>query len=525
MLIALIIAITLFSATPAAAEPVSGLIGLTALITSFGVAAETAAVVGGTIVAFGASLALNAASTVLAKTQQKKALRSAQASLTAGVASEVQGFRVPTRGSSTVREIVFGEVLKSGPVFFDEIKGPYWYIGLVLAAHEIDSVEQIRVGNDVVVIDSNGLPVASPYFDGTRYFFKISFRLGTDDQAIDPILAADFPEVGSQFRQRGLATVVIKMYAGTTDSMQDSVWGRESPNFLFLVRGKKLFNPRDPSQVSSDPSTWLYSANAALALATWLTDADGGQQPWSNINLDYLRAAADICDEKVGRKDGSTESRYICNGIVTTSDDPATVFDDLLLNMLGTVTDFNGQIGIVAGGRREAVRTLHDGSARGPLVGAMGRAFADEVTTVRASFVSPEREYEVSAGPVYKDTAKIAALGEEKTLSVSLPFAGSVGQVQRICKHLINRASLGKTIDRTEDIEACLLVPTDVVQVWYGGDLDVLNGLYEIAIHRQDQRMDEFNLTLLEYDADLLYGWNPAVDEQDWENPIYNEDA
>ncbi|MDR0769929.1 MAG: hypothetical protein LBE75_01825 [Burkholderiales bacterium] len=65
-----------------------------------------------------------------------------------------------------------------------------------------------------------------------------------------------------------------------------------------VVRGMRLYDPRDPSQSIADPSTWKWSINAALALANFLSNKTYG---WGKtLDWESVQEAADYCDEMVG---------------------------------------------------------------------------------------------------------------------------------------------------------------------------------------------------------------------------------
>ena len=84
---------------------------------------------------------------------------------------------------------------------------------------------------------------------------KFSFRNGTRTQAIDPILAAQFPELGAGFRQRGVATLVVEADWGADLDEYQLLWGSLGrPNPTLILRGVPVYDPRDPTQfLPADP--------------------------------------------------------------------------------------------------------------------------------------------------------------------------------------------------------------------------------------------------------------------------------
>lgn len=92
---------------------------------------------------------------------------------------------------------------------------PYYWLGLVLAAHKTDGLESIELGNTTIIIDpATGNATSSPFNDGVISFIEVSYRNGDINQEIDPIIARDFPEMISTFRHRGHTTLFLKVHFG-----------------------------------------------------------------------------------------------------------------------------------------------------------------------------------------------------------------------------------------------------------------------------------------------------------------------
>ena len=91
------------------------------------------------------------------------------------------------------------------------------------------------------------------------------------------------------------------------------------PTIRYYYRGKRVWDPREAGQSSSDPSTWTFSNNTSLVLLDYLTNADYGLGvPLAQIDLPGFRAAANVGDAVVqtgatvgGRVYGTTTTRDI----------------------------------------------------------------------------------------------------------------------------------------------------------------------------------------------------------------------
>jgi hypothetical protein len=426
-------------------EPVSSAIGLEALIStiiggsSITIAGITisAAAIGGALVSVGITYGLSSVSASLQRAALKKQLGS--------LAADAASTRVPNRAGSATRQLILGEVLKSGTAFKQGSRGGFFWLGLVLASDEIDGLSEFRIGTSAVPLDTNGYPIAAPYFAGGKYYLQVSFRPGTADQLIDPIIAADFPSNAndldsdgvSRFRQRGLPCVVIKLYAGADANEKQGVWGSTDPNPLLKLRGSRVFDPRDAAQSPYDSSTWKWSRNGPLNYARWRTHVDFGKVDWSEIDIPALARAADIADQIVRRKDGSLEPRYRLDGIVDSGSDPAQTEADLMLSFLGERHWEDGKIVLSAGVPRDPTCTLTDRTMRGGLEASTATPWGDAINTVRSSFVAADAEYSVAAGPVYRSDAYIAAHAAWAAAYQAWVDAGDFSSPPRACRKSI----------------------------------------------------------------------------------------
>lgn len=426
-----------------------------------------------------------------------------------------QGQKLTVQQAVPSQRLIYGQALVGGPIFFYEVKPPYLYLGIVLASHEIDSVPEIRIGDEPAILDPDGNAINSKFNNGTDSYLKVSIRLGTADQAIDPLLAADFPELPSTFRQRGHATAVLRMdYAGTAAN-HEKYWGSGSPKPYFLVRGMKVYDPRKAGHSVSDSSTWEWSDNASLCLAHYLTYEKGLARPWSKIMMETLIQGANDDAQQVQLLSGDFEARYTINGVIDTATPPVQVIQDMLTANLGRLVWSNGKYAFFSGVPRDPVWTLNDDSARGSMEVRYDRPRRELVNTVRTVFTSPEREYQQAQGPVVTNAGYIAADGEAHEITVTLPLTSTHTRAQRIGKVMIEKSRLGKLVSRREDIASMKLLAAEMVN------------LDSVAFPRAAM-LAEINAAVLsdeslEVEMDLeqyspsIYDWTASDDEQPFE--------
>ena len=423
-----------------------------------------------------------------------------------------QGQKLTVQQAVPSQRLIYGRALVGGPLFFYECKPPFLYLGIVLASHEIAGVDEFRIGDKAVSLDANGNATSTNFNNGTQSYVQLSIRTGTASQAIDPILAADFTELPSTFRQRGHATAVLKLRYGNDATDHEKYWGTGSPKPYFLVKGMKVYDPRKASHSTSDPTTWEWSDNSSLCLAHYLTFSKGCNRPWTAIDTASLAKSASDDDQQIQLLSGAFESRYSINGVVDTTAEPASVVLDMLTSNLGRLIWRDGSYTFISGVPRDAVWTLNDDSARGSMDARYTRPSRELVNTVRTTFTSPEREYQTANGPVLINAAYLAADGEAHEISITLPFTATHTRAQRIAKATMERARLGKLITRRESIEAIRLSAADIINIesTFLASLGMRAELNAIKLSADTLEVE----IEAEQHLNSIYDWSAATDEQ-----------
>lgn len=422
-----------------------------------------------------------------------------------------QGLKVISRDPVPAQRLIIGRALVGGSLFFLEVKPPYMYYGIIIASHEIAAVEDIRLGNVNVHVDNNGFATAAPYKDATQSYVQFSVRLGTDNQVIDPILAADFPELPSTFRQRGHATVVCKFDYGGTAVQHEKVWGSSQPTPLFLVKGAKFYDPRKPTHAVDDPTTWEWTDNASLCQAGWLTHRKGGRRSWDQIDVESLKVAANNDDIAVALKAGGSEKQWTVNGAILLTEEPFDIINNLLTANLGSLVWHDGKYGFISGGPKFQSWTLNDNSVRGDISVRYDRPRRDLVNTVDTVFTAPDREYQLANGPTITNAAYLADDGEEHRITVRLNFTASHTRAQRIAKVLLESARKGKLITTTHGIDALRLSASDIINI-ESGVISEIDGIYRVMGMKLNENF-EWEISAEQWDNDTWL-WSPSTDEQ-----------
>ena len=250
--------------------------------------------------------------------------------------AQAQARKQSLRSSIAPRQIVYGTARVSGTLAYagssGADNGTLW---LVIPFHhgECDAVEATYL-NDKLITDSQFSGVASQ----TLY-------LGTTDQTADADLIANTADWSSAHRLRGIGYSVLEL---TWDA---AAYPYGIPNPSWVVRGRKVHDPRDGS------TTW--SDNAALCVLDYLigtTPTAAGTRPvgigasLDEIDLDSFIAAANLCDEPVDLAAGGTQARYTCDGVVGLDASPTATMERLLTACAGTLVYSGGTYRLFAGG-------------------------------------------------------------------------------------------------------------------------------------------------------------------------------
>jgi len=438
---------------------------------------------------------------------------------------EAQGVQQLIRQAIPPQRLIFGEVETSGALFFAAGDPPYTWYGLLLAAHQVEALRSIRINTTEVTIGDDGFATSTPFRDGDNKYLEVSFRNGSIDQAIDPIIARDFPDMPATFRQRGHATIVIKRthgFGGSVAAKNEDykrIWGETGQfNPLIRFRGAKMFDVRKPGHVLETPSTHAWSDNAALCFAHALTFQWPDRRIFepSRLNWDGIARAADECDKWEIDRNGNTFRRYTTNGVVMSTDRIYDMLESFRTAMGGDIAMERGKIYPVPGVAREPSATLHNAMIVGGFRYSREREFGQLVNIVKTQFQAPDREYQTVEGPVLRDTSAITADGQPLETTISLPFTQGDPRAQRMGHMAMKQARAPRSLEIgvTSEAEAWEIGKVYRVHL-VGGILEKVNGLYTLAAKSPSPGLRGYQIVLTEYDP-TAFDFGPE-DEQDFE--------
>lgn len=501
----------------AGAEPISTLIGLTAVISGLGVSTAVAGAIGGVIVGGALSVGLNYAAGLLMNNgggqiqQQAPSANSSEA-------------RMSTRQSAPPKRVPYGIVHAGGALVLEECKPPYFYRTYVISNEEIDGLEAIYLGTQKLsfsALTPNAIltPIA---VDGQANYpsrLRVCFRVGKPDQAACALAMAGFPNLGSTWRQRGCATVTVECHYGSDDAEHQALWGISGdPEFLFVMRGIKQYDPRDPTQDRDDSSTWKFSRNATIGQNDYLRRDFGGRVPSSKIPYDEVALDADYDDGLIACLDGTFIPRYTLDGMVTMNQPPSDTLGQMqTANRGALVQNGGGYIWCASSRPKTSVATIYDAILTGGIHYESGKAKRDSVNFIQTRFIAPDREYNLTDGPPYQVLADQTADGEKLTATLSFYYTRDHRTVQRLSKAWYDTNRLGKVMTAPADIrilaEATDQLPNNPIT--FNCDLFPKQaGVWKVGQMTLGDNFSSINFDLAQYEASIETDWIASRDEK-----------
>ena len=215
----------------------------------------------------------------------------------------------PTQRLANLRQPVqdrtkaYGLTRIGGPVFFWQAIAPKRYYGVILNTGEIDAVQSRWLDERECTLAGSGFVTNSEYQSGGRSRVEIQEFFGAPGQTAPTFLLNNFAEWTSAHKMTGLAgAVVVAENCATEDFSTVYPSGRE-PVYTALVRGTKCYDPRT--------TTTVWTKNAALIIADWITSADGlGRE----VDWGLVAVEANVCDQDILDRSGATINRWELSG-------------------------------------------------------------------------------------------------------------------------------------------------------------------------------------------------------------------
>lgn len=355
-----------------------------------------------------------------------------------------------TREPLTAHRIIYGRTRIGGSVRFEHATGgntnEYLHLIIVWACHECEAIDALLFGDETVPLDGSGN--ATGTYAGV---VRAIHHLGAWDQTADTTLIA---EAGGKWtstdRLRGRCYTYLRL---KNDAAK---FPGGLPLVTAIVRGRKVYDPREETQSATDPSTWTYSTNAILCTYDYARgvpqlNADeelvrywGAQLDDEDIHLPTAIASANICDEAVDLDAGGTEPRYAINGAIDANPGAAALALSAFESACaGKFYDVGGELVLRAGAWYEPDVDLDVTALRGPVGFSNPLPWNEKINHAGGTYRDPDRNWNRVPFPfVDSDTYKTEDAAE---LAAELDFAlvTSPTQCQRLAKIAMLRTRQG----------------------------------------------------------------------------------
>lgn len=379
------------------------------------------------------------------------------------------GTEVNVRDPAAPKQIIYGRRRVSGvmyPAGTSGTKNEYLHVLLLVAGHEVEELGDLYFNDELVGLDGSG--------NGTGKwagYVRVKKHLGAYNQAADSSLISEVTGWTANHKLQGIAYLYIRL------KFNADLFGG-IPEFYVIAKGRKVWDPRDGTQSSSDPSTWKYSANAALCLLDWVRGVPTRNSAGTIVRNYGLRAqdaeidttaaieAANICDESVVLDDGSTEKRYEANGLLSTKVVAADGIEGIKSAMAGDCVYIGGKWVIRAGAYRTPTVTLTDSDLRAALTGVQFKPSRRELCNgVKGTYVSEKNAWQPADFPAITNATYTTQDGGERLWhDVEFPFTTSPACAQRLAKVILERSRQSITFTAKCKLSAMQVQPTDVVR-------------------------------------------------------------
>jgi len=359
------------------------------------------------------------------------------------------------RSGISPQNLIYGKALVGGIIpwwFISGERQQYHHFAQVLAGHTIEGIESFYINTEQVEVDAEGFVTTPKYTrDGQRL---IRFAVFDGDQTNLPneVVVASAGALNGADCASGIAWVYVRWEADYDVFGQIGI-----PEFRFVVKGKKLFDPRT--------NTTYYSNNPALIARDYLTSSMGLRCLASEINNADVIASANICDENVLTPSGATQKRYSINGALSTENNLKGNLELISFAMSGMLFWSQGQWSIQAGAYQTPVATINENKIIDIENLAAFPSRRDIFNSITGTFIAANDMYVEKQFPVVSNSDFMALDGEQIERNINYPLITDATIAQRLAKIDIMRARQAVTISMTCNYKAYDLRPGSHVYI------------------------------------------------------------
>jgi hypothetical protein len=418
------------------------------------------------------------------------------------------------------RQVIYGETAIAGQIIAQRTSSNNKYAHFIAALGDggpYESVEAIRLNNETVTLDGSGYVTAPTKWASSKC--RIETKLGTESQTAFSSAVSEISDWTSDHAGKGVALAHLRY------EYDPEVWTSGIPSPLFIMRGRKVYDPRLDSSPGNDPTNASYiawSQNPALWALDYIRGVEtngtrilGLGVPSALIDWQSFADAADVCDETVSVKAGGTIARYTGGGgIVSAADDPIAVLEAMMSAMAGVLTTRSGLISIYAGEAQTATVTLTDDDLAGPIRVTGARSIRETANAVSVQYREPSAGYNFAGAPAYRNsTWETEDDSEVLWTELRLPFTDDHRVAQRLAKIHGGNKREPREISARYKIKAIQIQEGEVFTLDSDSYGSAANGKYRV-VSRKINPDGSVDITARS-ETDSKYDWTAASEEQD----------
>ena len=403
---------------------------------------------------------------------------------------------ITAKNSTAPREIVYGQTRKGGTIIFQHVHGSDVYTdadeiyGMIIAWHhgEAEAINKIYFGDEVVWQGGNykGQFASNGSSSPTGNNLYIANRLGTSTQSAETTTGTASTWT-TNHRLRGIT------YSRMELTYDNDLYPNGAPKVTAEIKGRKVYDPRDSSQVLGTESTWKWSDNPVLCLLDYLKKADrtdgtgtvvnkdwGADLPIDLFDMTQISTAADYCDATFG-SGNKNRKRYSCNGVINTQSTVKENIQNLLSCMQGRLLFINGKFHILPYKYNTPHSTvLNEDMIIGDFVVSNTNPRKVAFNEVRGEYVNKDSGYIKTEYPPQRSSAYQADDDDSLRKNLNLPFTTDIIQAQRLANLALLKSRMQKTLKTTINARGIDYAVGDNIYVTNSA-LAITNNVYEIT--------------------------------------------
>lgn len=327
----------------------------------------------------------------------------------------------------------------------------------------------------------------------------------------------------------GKGVTCLYTYASTTaiptSTSRMKYFPNGFPEWSVVVRGARMYDPRDPSQSFLDPttgrwslynSTWKFSENPAIIaghFVSWLIDQ--GVTAITGVNWDSIARAADECDKLketthfLYPSGSSYEPFARVTAVFYFNTPPREFLGNLMAACDGTYgLDRQGKF-IMWVGKWELPAVTFTEKDIGGFTEEFVESASEAMNEVHATYIEPRQNYQKFEAPIWQDLGSQNLVGK-RIQSISLNMVPSPNQAYRIVQRMARRINGKKKLTINVGPRGMLAIKQRVVGVEapnFG-----ITGVWRVESLQPEITLNRWTMTLREIDEAVFADEPPPTD-------------